>query len=784
MHCLYLFGMAQENMLSGQVNDSLGNPIALAHVMVFNSNTFVVGTVTDTDGGFTIASLEQGSYVLKIIAIGYEDFVQEFAHEENLIDFGSISLKTTAIELNGVALIARKKLYEKHGNSLIINVEQNVASAGGSVLELLSNTAGVSVNQQNGALSLNNQGKIAIMINGKPSRVDGQALISLLKSMPASNIKNLEVFNNPPSKYEANGSGGMINIVTKSKSNDGQGGSISLNSGYGKGEKTGISVNIHSNQGKIDWYGSYAFNRNRTPEEWKLQSEFNSPLSQKKVVANSLRKPIINAHNYLVGTEFSLFKNTNVGINLSGYNSKWDMIAFDKVIRNGGTDNTETINIDTKEANEWGHIGVNMLLEQSLGDQHALTFEYAHLYYNFNNPSTYDTQEQMDFFEILKITPITFNVFNLDYKVGLSEKVKVEFGAKTTSSNFTNTIEASSNDGNVSNIDDELSSTTRMDEQIQGIYASFEFQLGEKTRFTSGLRFEHTSSKLDINDTDTILNRTYDNFFPSLTLDHQLNDVHRFQFNYGRRINRPTFDNLAPYILFLGPEALYAGNTNLQPSLVHKIGAEWRWAGKYISLEYLIEKDAIVEFQPRLSTNGEQYIFKAENMDKRNMLSISMGVPFSITPWWQTETSFIYQYETLQFNFQEVEFNRSKGSLRANSSQQFSISAKTKLELSGYYQSSTLFGISTFGARGSLNVGVQQQLKKNHGNVKLSLSNVFASDNWKINTINEQPFINTLETYFPESRILTFTYTKNFGGSTKTPKYIGNSADDEKQRVQ
>jgi hypothetical protein len=216
----------------------------------------------------------------------------------------------------------------------------------------------------------------------------------------------------------------------------------------------------------------------------------------------------------------------------------------------------------------------------------------------------------------------------------------------------------------------------------------------------------------------------------------------------------------------------------------NKIGAEWRWTGKYISLEYLIEKDAIVEFQPRLSTNGEQYIFKAENMDNRNMWSISMGVPFSITPWWQTKTSFIYQYETLQFNFQEVEFNRSKGSLRANSSQRFSLSANTKLELSGYYQSPTLFGISTFGARGSLNLGVQQQLKNNYGTVQLSFNNIFASDNWKIKTNTTQPIVETLETYFPESRILTFTYTKNFGGSTKTPKYKGNSANEEKQRVQ
>ncbi|MEP3443245.1 MAG: outer membrane beta-barrel family protein [Flavobacteriaceae bacterium] len=776
--------VAQNNILKGQVKDSLNDPVPLVHIMVLQANTFISGTITDSQGSFVVSNLEKGSYELKIAAIGYQNFTQKFSFKGDGIDFGILQLKTESIALKEVELIGRNKLYQRRTNSLVINVEQSIASSGGSVLDLLSNAAGVAVNQQNGTLSINNSGKIAIMINGKVSRVDGQALISLLKSMPASDIKNLEVFNNPPAKYEANGSGGMINIATKSKNNVGEGGSISLNTGYGKGEKTGGALNFHFQPGKTNWYGSYAFNRNRTPEEWSLQSGFNNPLSQKEVHTTSLRKPIINAHNYSFGIASVLMKSTNIGINLNGYNSIWNMIAFDKVIRNGNTDEAEILNIKTRENNQWDHLGANIFLEQSLGDQHSLSFEYTNLHYNYDNPSSYDAQEQIDFVEVQKKTPINFNVFNLDYSGMLSESINVELGAKTTSSSFTNSIEVSSGEEGATIIDDDLSSSTQMDEKIHGVYSSFEFQLGEKTNLTSGLRFEHTSTKLDIDKDGNKVNRKYNNLFPNLTLSHQINDEHRVQFNYGRRINRPTFDNLAPYVLFLGPEALYSGNANLQPSFVHKIRTEWRWSGKYISLEYLIEKNPIAEFQPRLSTNGEQYIFEAENMDKRNMLSISTGIPFQVTSWWQSETNFTYQYEVLQFNFQQVAFNRSKGSFRATSSQQFSLGAKTKLELNGYYQSSTLFGISTFGARGSLNIGIQQQLKKNHGNLKLSLSNLFASDNWKIITSHEQPFINTLETYFPESRILTFTYSKNFGGNKKLQNHKGNSADEEKKRVQ
>tara|TARA_R110002167_G_scaffold158880_11_gene354275 strand:+ start:927 stop:1694 length:768 start_codon:yes stop_codon:yes gene_type:complete len=254
--------------------------------------------------------------------------------------------------------------------------------------------------------------------------------------------------------------------------------------------------------------------------------------------------------------------------------------------------------------------------------------------------------------------------------------------------------------------------------------------------------------------------------------------------HYSRRINRPTFNHLAPFVIFLGPDALYSGNTNLQPAFINTLGVEWGWSGKYITLEYLNQKDAIVEFQPRLSESGEEYIFKAENMDQRNILSISLGIPFRITPWWQAENSFIFQQESLKTVFQSTDLNRNKGSFRATSSQQFSLGAKTKLELSGHFQSPTLFGISTFGAKGAFGLGIQHQLNKNDGMLKLAFSNAFASDNWKIDTNTLQPFANTLETYFPESRIVTLTYTKNFGKSKKEKKYKGNSAAEEKKRVQ
>ena len=279
--CYCLFGTAQNDTLKGRINDTMGNPVPLVHVMVLQAGTFVLGTITDENGSFVMENLKHGTYSLEIAGMGYADLVREFAHQETTTDLGVLQLSPASIELEGVELVGGKKLYQRRANSLVINVEQSIAGSGGSALELLGNTAGVSINQQNGTLSLSGKGQVAIMVNGKLSRVDGQALLSRLKSMPASDIKNLEIFNNPPSRYEANGSGGMIHITTRSNDGNGQGGSVSLTSGYGKGEKTAASSNFHYQNGDLGLFGSYSFNRNSSPEEWALQSGVDKSIEPK-----------------------------------------------------------------------------------------------------------------------------------------------------------------------------------------------------------------------------------------------------------------------------------------------------------------------------------------------------------------------------------------------------------------------------------------------------------------------------------------------------------------------
>jgi hypothetical protein len=779
-----LFSNAQETIIKGRVSDHQDNPIPLAHLILQGSTDQVEGTISDIDGHFLFNGLRAGSYDLKIVALGYSDYIRSVTVKTGINDLGNLRIEEASVELNEVELIAQKKIYQRRKNSLVIHVEKSIAGSGGSALDLLTNMAGIRVNNQNGSLSINGKGQAIIMLNGKPSRLDGTALTALLQGMPASNIQSLEIFSNPPAKFESNGSGGVVNIRTKSRNSNQNGGSISLSSGFGSGEKGGASVDFQIGDKKLSWFGGYSFNRSRFLEEWGLKSDFEQTSNPKFVTTTSDRKPVTNAHNYSIGLEYSFLRRTTIGGNVNGYNTKWDMIASDKVGNTDGLGNVNSFDIATKEVNQWNHISGSGYISHMFVDSTQISANYDYLHYRDNNPSSYqyELNEGNVFTQIEKETPISFHVLNLDYTGKVFEKVRMEIGGKTTISRFSNDITVSNLVDADLVIDSNLSSTTQMEENIHALYTSFSFQISDRISLTTGLRYEHTSNRTQNQEQD--YHNTYNSLFPNLILSQQINTAHRLQVTYGRRINRPTFNNLAPYVLFLGPDALYSGNPVLQPSFVNMVGAEWDWGAKHLSLEYLTEKNPIVEFQPRLSTDENQYIFKAENMDHRNVLSVTFRFPWQITSWWSMENTFIYQHENIGFPFQSFVFRREKDIYRIQGSQFITLDSKTKLELSGYYQSSTLFGISTFGARGVLNVGLQHTLNRNNGTLKLSFGNMLASDNWNIRTSTLDPFVNTKETYFPESRIVLLTYTKSLGSVTKKREPRDSPSKKERERVQ
>ncbi|MDQ3536117.1 MAG: TonB-dependent receptor, partial [Bacteroidota bacterium] len=247
--------------------------IPYANVLLLNSldSTLVKGEITNRSGNFSLATDKGGKYLVAIKFIGYQDYYSKaFSLDaaNPTIELGSIRAVENARELNAVLIEAVKPLFEQKIDRTVINVESSIAASGGSVLDILARSPGVTVDRMNKSVAMAGKQGVRIMINGKISQIPLEATIQMLEGMNADNIEKIELITTPPAKYEAEGDAGLINIVVKQQTDAGPNGNLSLFTGYGRKEKYGGNINFNSRSKKVNLYGDYSFNNDVTEQLW------------------------------------------------------------------------------------------------------------------------------------------------------------------------------------------------------------------------------------------------------------------------------------------------------------------------------------------------------------------------------------------------------------------------------------------------------------------------------------------------------------------------------------
>lgn len=790
--CGYSELYAQTNFnVSGILQDSLGVGIPFANVLLLNpaDSTLVLGTITSEEGNYLLKNVVQGNYLILGTMVGYNSaYSQPFALNENFSAEPLILLEGE--QLKEVNISVAKPLYEQKVDRLVINVESSLVSAGGSALEILERSPGVIVNRQNNLISILGKEGVVVMINGKNNYVPIAALIQMLEGMPAENISSIELITTPPANFDAEGNAGFINIVLKKRTDLGFSGSYSLSAGYSNDFLTSNNININYRTEKIYFFGNYSYSWDGTLQVFEFYREFMQNGNLVTTQTSSERDPIQRNHNLRMGMDYQITSKTVTGFILNGYDNRWSMDALNTSFTTLNGSPSFYVDLLNEEVNHWKHFGANYNIKHNFTEDHFLSLDLDYLYYQDKNPTNYDNtffdeDRNFSYNELSrsdKYTPINIFVGKLDHSFTW-KALKVETGIKGIQTHFENDIVVENFDGTAWLTDPSLTNYSELDESIYAAYGAVDVTLNEKTSVKAGLRYEYTNSQLETNTQGRVVDRQYGLFFPSLAFNRKLNDNFNLNLSWSRRITRPTFNDLAPFVILLDPNTFISGNASLQPAISNSYKFDIGYKSSILSFNYTDEESTIASFQERIDEETGRLIFEAANLDFTKTMGVTLGFPLKITPWWRLQNNLNFIHQKIRGFYYEDPIEFSLKILTANITQSFTISKSFTAELAGFYTSESFLGTARYDPFYRLDFGLQKKFGETGGSLKLAINDIFDSFEFRGGTNLPEQNLVTRNLFDFSAPTYTLTYSRTFGNKELKSSERKTGAEEERNRV-
>lgn len=787
-----------------------GQPIAFANVQllyVADSSSFKTA-ITDENGRYRIEKIPAGKYIVRINSLGYATYslsFQTFSAQENK-DLGKQILTENLQKLETVVVRAEKPLYQQTTAGTIVNVESSILTKGSSALEVLQRSPGILIDYRNGGILLNGKSGVLIMIDGRILRMSAAQITDFLNSMSANDIEKIELLSTPPPRYDAEGSAGIINIVLKKNKNSGTSGSVNLTAGYGWAQKASAGVNIAHNTKKINLYGTYTFSGDKTYSDLDIVSYQDMQLfgGQLDVRLHDTTKASLNNHAATAGIEYKMDARTRVGADVT-FNSSYDVrttylhsiyrLVPDSVLFFDGL-NTGT--------DRWKNIVASVYTERQLSEGEKLLFDADFLHYNNNNSSVVNSSFVTKDGSVVNSNDSLFSpaqrtfantfinvaVGKMDYTRQVSKKLKIEAGLKGT---FTNVTSHSGIESFVNGewIDrSESTSGILMKEGIGAAYASASLALGNATNLVAGLRYEYSSTHMSEPDTKQhVIERKAGVLFPNIAITHKLKNQSELQLSYTKRIGRPTYNDLASYVGYSDPTAVYTGNPFLKPTITHNLKLGYSFRSYAFSVLLSRDVNPIARYQLTESPSGDILFVSPQNLLWQNNVTFQATIPIKVNNWWSMGYTYTGGPRIFKLGYTKRPVEKSYWGYSFNFTQSFKLPHSFSFELSGWYNGTSYNGSVKVGGFGALNAGLKKELKNNWGTLQLAANDLLRSIHITSNygAITEEAFnITNHVIYNPESTrfpIVKLTYSKSFGKAAGKKEKQNNGSYDESERI-
>jgi outer membrane cobalamin receptor len=798
-----LLGVAQSSTLVfGNIKTAEGKPVEAATVslLIAADSKIAKVSVSNNAGRFELENVKPGNYLLQVTAVGFEARkTDSFQVAEGAAEYEAnvAPLVATTKQLGEVTVTGRKPLVEQKIDRTVVNVDAMISSAGSNVLELLEKSPGVTVDRD-GNVSLRGKSGVIIMIDGKPTYLAGQDLSSYLRNMPANQLDQLEIMTQPPAKYDASGNAGIINIKTKKSKANGFNGSVSAGYSQGFYPKSPNSVNINWRKNKINLFANYGFSYWTGFNNLDINRKFGAADGVPDAIFDQEGRQqfISRNHTLKTGLDFYATKKTTLGINLTGsYNPRnWEGNSWSDILDgNGNLDSTNTARSTDKT--QFRNAGINLNMRQVLGpNDHEITADADYVWYGIDA-----TQRSINVMRLPDGTPTSYpfmingdlpsdiKIYSIktDYTKPIGKDAKFEAGIKSslvkTDNNAMYTV--------YDYLKDEWSEdATRSnhflyDENINAVYANVRKQY-KKWGVQAGLRLENTNGWGEQMANKEKFTRNYTQLFPTLYVNNKLNDKNTLSFNYGRRIERPNYQDMNPFQYFLDQFTYRQGNPYLMPQFSHNVELSHNLMGALnTTLNYTLTNDIINDVLKQDDATKVTFQTK-ENIGKRRNIGLAVSYNAPVTKWYTLSlytNVFNNHYEGTVNN---TPLDASLTSVLVNVNNQFRFGKGWGAEVSGFYRSKTQdMGIIIAEPMGVINFAGSKQILKGKGSLRLVLNDPFWIQRFRGYTVFGN--IDTRINSEWDNRRLGLTFTYRFGKQMQQqpPRRKSGGATEEQQRA-
>ena len=790
---------AQTGIIKGRVTGLTKDNAPIVNLLAAKDSSIVKASIAEPDGSFEFDHLKEGIYLVNTTLLGYQPQLSapvEINASKWEMQLPVITLQQSSTALQEVEVVSQKLFVQRKIDRVVVNPDALISNAGKNALEVLEKAPGVRIDMD-GNISLKGKAGVIVFIDDKPTYISSADLANYLRSLPSGSIESMEIMTNPPAKYEAAGNAGIINIKLKKDIAKGFNGGVTVGYGQGRYMRTNNNFNFNYSVDKINLFCNAGWNQNGFFQKLNINRYYYTAGGDysSAFIQNSYIKATGGGPNARMGMDYYISKRSTVGTVLSGFiNPSLVTLSSNSEILNASNQPVSLVSALSTSDKTWKNGSINLNYVYKLDEKNRqLTTNADYIAYRSEQDQLLTnrmfTPDHVPVSESVLQSQLPADIViqsvKVDYEHPMEKAGRIDAGVKTSIVHTDNTAAFYDVINEVAKPNYEFSNRFQYKENIYAGYLNYSKDW-QKFSMQLGVRLEstdihgHQLGNIMVNDSSFHVN--YLSGFPTLYLSYKVDSAQKnqFGFSFGRRINRPDYQDMNPFTYPFDRFTYYGGNPFLKPTFSYNFEASHTYNNMLTTtLEYSLTNNLIQETNEQ---RGTIYYSRPGNYGKQVVYGISVNGNFKLNKWWSLQVYTEAKNVAVKSIMYGQPLDAQCWYWYARPTNQFTITKKLSMELGGMYLSKVLSGQLLMIPVWEMEVGAAYKILGDKGTLKLNLSDMLYTRRGGGDIRN---IANSTSDWYStfDSRVIYLSFSYRFNKGKILQARQTGASDTEKNRV-